>query len=59
MRFPDRGGSSNLWYLLPAMSQPVEPSKSQSVLSAILTDVHFWIPAAVLLFGLWVLHWTR
>jgi len=41
------------------MSQPAERSKSQSVLSAILTDVHFWVPAAVLLFGLWVLHWTR
>jgi hypothetical protein len=29
------------------------------MLSAILTDAHFWIPAVVLLFGLWVLHWTR
>jgi hypothetical protein len=26
---------------------------------AIFTDVHFWIPAIVLLGGLWVLHWIR
>jgi len=41
------------------MSQPLERNKPHSVLSAILTDVHFWIPAVVLVFGLWVLRWTR
>jgi len=41
------------------MSQAFEQKRAKSVLSAILTDVHFWIPAFVLLFGLWVLHWTR
>jgi hypothetical protein len=41
------------------MSLPLERKKSQSVLSAILTDAHFWIPLVVLLFGLWVLRWTR
>ena len=41
------------------MNHPVESRKPHSVISAILTDVHFWIPAMVLLFGLWVLHWTR
>jgi len=41
------------------MSQASEQKKSQFLLSAVLTDVHFWIPAIVLLFGLWVLHWTR
>jgi hypothetical protein len=41
------------------MDHPVENSKPRSVASAILTDIHFWIPTGVLLFGLWVLHWTR
>jgi len=29
------------------------------VAATILTDVHFWIPAAVLAGGLWVLYWIR
>ncbi len=33
--------------------------KSASVWTRILTDVHFWIPAIVLLAGLAVLHWIR
>ena len=31
--------------------------KSQSVVTVVLCDVHFWIPAAVLLGGLAVLRW--
>jgi len=33
--------------------------KSASVWTRILTDVHFWVPAVVLLAGLAVLHWIR
>jgi hypothetical protein len=33
------------------------PRKSQSVVTVVLRDVHFWIPAAVLLGGLAVLRW--
>jgi hypothetical protein len=33
--------------------------KSVSVWTMILTDVHFWVPAIVLLAGLVVLHWIR
>jgi hypothetical protein len=36
------------------------PSLSRSGLwTQILTDVHFWVPAVVLLAGLLVLHWIR
>jgi hypothetical protein len=31
----------------------------KGVAATILTDVHFWIPAVVLLGGLWVLYWIR
>ena len=31
----------------------------KNLIRAILTDIHFWIPAVVLLGGLWVLHWIR
>jgi hypothetical protein len=41
------------------MNHPVESHKPRSVIAAILTDIHFWIPAIVLFFGLWALHWTR
>jgi len=33
--------------------------KSGSVWTVIFTDVHFWVPAIVLLAGLAVLHWIR
>jgi hypothetical protein len=33
--------------------------KSASVWTVILTDVHFWVPAVVLLAGLAVLRWIR
>ena len=33
--------------------------KSAGVWAMILTDVHFWVPAIVLLAGLVVLHWIR
>lgn len=42
-----------------AMSHPAENTKTKSLLTAVLSDLHFWIPAIVLLFGLWVLHWAR
>jgi hypothetical protein len=32
---------------------------SKGLVATILTDVHFWIPAVVLLGGLWVLYWIR
>jgi hypothetical protein len=36
------------------------PSLSSSGLwTQVLTDVHFWVPAIVLLAGLVVLHWIR
>lgn len=35
------------------------PQKSSAVWTMILTDVHFWVPAVVLLAGLAVLHWIR
>jgi len=41
------------------MRPSLDQSNPRSVFSSILTDVHFWIPLAVLFFGLWVLHWTR
>jgi hypothetical protein len=34
-------------------------SKEKNLLRAIFTDIHFWIPAIVLLLGLWVLYWIR
>jgi hypothetical protein len=34
-------------------------SSTKSLVRAIFTDIHFWIPAIVLLGGLWVLHWIR
>lgn len=33
--------------------------QSAAVWNMILTDVHFWIPAVVLLVGLLVLQWIR
>ncbi len=33
--------------------------QSARVWTLILTDVHFWVPAIVLLAGLAVLHWIR
>lgn len=36
---------------------PVQPSVGMWTM--ILTDVHFWVPAIVLLFGLAVLYWIR
>jgi hypothetical protein len=33
--------------------------KSAGLWTAIFTDVHFWVPAIVLLAGLVVLHWIR
>jgi len=33
--------------------------KSVGVWTLVLTDVHFWVPATVLLAGLAVLHWIR
>jgi hypothetical protein len=33
--------------------------ESASLWSTILTDIHFWVPAIVLLAGLVVLHWIR
>jgi hypothetical protein len=35
------------------------PYRTTSVWATILTDVHFWVPAIVLLAGLAVLHWIR
>ena len=36
------------------------PSRPLAVVSIqILTDIHFWIPIAVLLAGLAVLHWMQ
>jgi hypothetical protein len=34
-------------------------NQSTSVWSVILHDVHFWVPAIVLLAGLVVLHWIQ
>jgi hypothetical protein len=33
--------------------------KSAGAWTMIFTDVHFWVPAIVLLAGLVVLHWIR
>jgi hypothetical protein len=33
--------------------------KLRAIWATILTDVHFWVPAIVLLAGLAVLHWIR
>ncbi len=33
--------------------------ESAGLWTMILTDVHFWIPAVVLIAGLAVLHWIR
>jgi hypothetical protein len=35
------------------------PQKLGTIWTMILTDVHFWVPAIVLLAGLAVLHWIR
>ena len=36
--------------------EPNERARSKGLLATILSDVHFWIPALVLLAGLIVLH---
>jgi hypothetical protein len=41
------------------MSDENEAPRSASVWTMIFTDVHFWVPAVVLLAGLAVLHWIR
>ncbi|MGC1619502.1 MAG: hypothetical protein WA765_13515 [Candidatus Acidiferrum sp.] len=41
------------------MHQQGSERKSAGVWKMILTDVHFWIPAIVLLVGLFVLYWIR
>ena len=41
---------------MPGTNQTIPPS---IIWKQILTDVHFWIPVAVLLAGLTVLHWIR
>ncbi len=35
------------------------PQSTSAMWIAIFTDVHFWVPAVVLLAGLAVLHWIR
>jgi hypothetical protein len=35
---------------------PEDIAPKQSTLSCILTDVHFWVPVAVLIAGLLLLH---
>jgi hypothetical protein len=41
------------------MSDEDRPQKPGSIWTMILTDVHFWVPATVLLAGLALLHWIR
>jgi hypothetical protein len=41
------------------MAEENAAPKPASVWTTILTDVHFWVPAIVLLAGLAVLHWIR
>jgi hypothetical protein len=41
------------------MVEESSSKKSTIVWTTIFTDVHFWIPAIVLLAGLAVLHWIR
>ncbi len=41
------------------MTAEDRPQKPGGVWTTILTDVHFWVPAIVLLAGLAVLHWIR
>lgn len=36
-----------------------EPERTAIRWGAVFTDMHFWIPVAVLLAGLAVLHWIR
>jgi hypothetical protein len=35
------------------------PERSRNKLSVILRDLHFWIPVAVLIGGLFVLRWIH
>jgi len=41
------------------MKNPANQAHRKTLIGPILTDVQFWIPAVVLLGGLWVLHWIR
>jgi hypothetical protein len=41
------------------MTEEKAAQKSASMWTMIFTDVHFWVPAVVLLAGLVVLHWIR
>jgi hypothetical protein len=41
------------------MPDETPAQKSADVWTTILTDVHFWVPAIVLLAGLAILHWIR
>jgi len=41
------------------MNARANSSRMKNMARAILTDIHFWIPAIVLSGGLWVLYWIR
>jgi hypothetical protein len=41
------------------MTLPAQPPRSTRRLKAIATDVHFWVPVAVLLIGLTLLFLLR
>lgn len=41
------------------MSDGERVESKKNYWSAILTDLHFWIPALVLIGGLLVLHWIQ
>jgi hypothetical protein len=41
------------------MAEKSSTQKSATVWTLIFTDVHFWVPAVVLLAGLALLHWIQ
>ncbi|HVH72483.1 MAG TPA: hypothetical protein VNB49_15425 [Candidatus Dormibacteraeota bacterium] len=41
------------------MDRAENPKESASPLSSVLTDIHFWVPVAVLLAGLLLLSFMR
>ena len=54
---------ASILFTRSALRQPDDDEtaapKSAGVWTMIFTDVHFWVPAIVLLAGLVVLHWIR
>ena len=51
MRLKIKSESLTFFATIPMMASPMSTNRLQSLLRAIVTDVHFWIPLVVLAGG--------